>query len=459
MLSIKARTQVYVGCVAGAAVAVAALLAVRAPALPTAAWTGIVVLTALAVAADMLSFVLPQSARGSIAFIPFFALAVISPSWVTVAAIATVRLLTEIASRREFMKAVFNVSQQALAVGATILLYVGLGGASLLRLSKPNSLGILAHQAGLSALAAFAFGLLLNTLVVAGVIAIDRGRSVWRVWFQNTGSMIILDLVTAPLVLFFAWVYVAFGWLAAATLWVPILGLRQVHKSNIELERTNEELLQLMVKSLEARDPYTSGHSRRVQQYATIIARAAGLKEREVQQVGHAALLHDVGKIHEKYAPVLAKTDKLTQSEWTLIQEHPVDGANLVSTMTRLRDVVPAVRGHHENWDGTGYPDGLAGEVIPIAARIIRFADTIDAMTTQRPYRAPLTETEVRGELIKYRGSQFDPQITDRLLASPLWPTLFAPVNAVSVSSRARLEVVPARPKRSSSPATIVKKA
>jgi putative nucleotidyltransferase with HDIG domain len=459
MLSIKARTRVYVTSVAAVAVVIAALLALRAPEIPAAAWTGVVVLTALAVAADMLSFVLPQSARGSIAFIPFFALAVISPSWVTVAAIAVVRLLTEIASRREFTKAIFNVSQQALAVGATILLYVELGGTSLLTLANVSSLSILTHQTGLSALAAFAFGLFVNTLVVAGVIAIDRGKSVWRVWFQNTGSMIVLDLVTAPLVLFFAWVYVAFGWLAAATLWVPILGLRQVHKSNIELKRTNEELLQLMVKSLEARDPYTSGHSRRVQQYATIIARAAGLKEREIQQVGHAALLHDVGKIHEKYAQVLAKTERLSQSEWTLIQEHPVDGANLVSTMTRLREVVPAIRGHHENWDGTGYPDGLAGELIPIAARIIRFADTIDAMTTQRPYRAPLSESEVRAELVKHRGSQFDPEITERWLASPLWATLFAPTNPVSIADRARLEVVSTSSKRAKPSPALAKEA
>ena len=95
--------------------------------------------------------------------------------------------------------------------------------------------------------------------------------------------------------------------------------------------------------------------------------------------------------------------------------------------MTRFRDVVPSVRHHHENWDGTGYPDGLAGDAIPLAARIIRFADTIDAMTTERPYRGPLTEAQVRSEVMRCRGTQFDPEMADRLLASPLWPSLFAP--------------------------------
>ena len=217
-------------------------------------------------------------------------------------------------------------------------------------------------------------------------------------------------------------------------MWVPILGLRQVQRTNLELEQTNEELLELMVKSIEARDPYTSGHSRRVRQFSTTIARAIGLSERQIEHVGHAALLHDVGKIYEKYAGVLSKEDKLTPEEWAIIQEHPADGAELVATMTRLRDLVPAIRHHHENWDGTGYPDRIAGETIPLAARIIRFADTIDAMTTERPYRRPLTEAQVRAEVIRCRGTQFDPEITDRLLASPLWPSLFAPAsNDVSI--------------------------
>jgi putative nucleotidyltransferase with HDIG domain len=231
------------------------------------------------------------------------------------------------------------------------------------------------------------------------------------------------------LVFVFAWVYAAFGWIAAATLWVPIMGLRQVHRTNLELEQTNEELLELMVKSIEARDPYTSGHSRRVQQFSLTIARAIGLSERQIEEIGRAALLHDVGKIYEKYAGVLSKQDKLTPEEWAIIQEHPVDGANLVATMTRLRDLVPAVRHHHENWDGTGYPDKIGGEQIPLASRIIRFADTIDAMTTDRPYRRPLTEVQVRSEMLRCRGTQFDPAITDRLLASALWPTLFAPAS------------------------------
>jgi HD-GYP domain-containing protein (c-di-GMP phosphodiesterase class II) len=118
------------------------------------------------------------------------------------------------------------------------------------------------------------------------------------------------------------------------------------------------------------------------------------------------------------------------------MQEHPIDGANLVSTMSGLKDIVPAIRHHHENWDGSGYPDNLRGEAIPLAARIITFADTIDAMTSERPYRQPLTEAQVRSEIIRCRGRQFDPSITDRLIASALWETLFRPPKRSVTPSR-----------------------
>ena len=107
------------------------------------------------------------------------------------------------------------------------------------------------------------------------------------------------------------------------------------------------------------------------------------------------------------------------------MQTHPIKSAELVSNVSQLKDVIAPIRHHHENWDGTGYPDGLVGESIPLASRIIMFADTIDAMTTDRPYRAALSEAQVRAEFVKLRGRQFDPGICDKLLESPLYPKLF----------------------------------
>jgi hypothetical protein len=431
----RSATKYYVAAVAGTAVVWTYLMYRGAPAAPPSMLMDALILCGLAVAAELLAFLLPRSATGSIGFIPYFAAAIVVPGWASVLGVVLVKASVEAWTRRAPIKAVLNVSAHAIMELVAVSTYLALGGQSLRTIPQILDLTHVTKVAGVPALIAFAAAHLANNVIVTGVIAVSSGKSVRNILQDNHRATLGLDFLAVPLVFVFAWVYAAFGAIAAATCWVPILGLRQVQRTNLELEQTNGELLELMVKSIEARDPYTSGHSRRVRQFSTTIARAIGLSEREIEHVGHAALLHDVGKIYEKYAAVLSKEDKLTAEEWAIIQEHPVDGAELVATMTRLRDLVPPIRHHHENWDGTGYPDRIAGETIPLPARIIRFADTIDAMTTERPYRRPLGEAQVRAELIRCRGTQFDPEIADRLLVSPLWASLFAPAsNEVSIA-------------------------
>ena len=107
------------------------------------------------------------------------------------------------------------------------------------------------------------------------------------------------------------------------------------------------------------------------------------------------------------------------------MKRHPIRSAELVGLLSSLKDVVPAVRHHHENWDGTGYPDGVRGDAIPLASRIIMFADTLDAMTTDRPYRKALSMEEAKAEIIKFRGRQFDPEICDRIVEPGVWSQLY----------------------------------
>jgi putative nucleotidyltransferase with HDIG domain len=421
----RRSTTLYIIAVILAAGCAVGLVAALAPDLPADRMVVVLLLAGLAITGEVLGFLLPHSARGSIAMVPYLAMIVLVPSWVSVVAALLAKAATEIVARVPGHKAVFNVAQLVITISVGILLFVATGGISLLSI-QPSTLAHVSSTAGGQAVTAFAVAYLLNSLLVAGAIALDSQKAFFDVWRAIKLTSMGLDLLVSAPIFVFAWVYAAFGPIAAATLWVPFLGLRHAHRTNLELAQTNQELLELMVKSLEARDPYTSGHSRRVRQFSTIIARSIGLTQREIDHVARAALLHDVGKIHEKYAPILSKQDKLSPEEWATMQEHPADGANLVATMTRLRDVVSSIRHHHENWDGTGYPDGLAGDSIPLASRIIRFADTIDAMTTERPYRLPLTEAQVKAEVIRCRGTQFDPFIADRLLSSALWPALFA---------------------------------
>lgn len=266
---------------------------------------------------------------------------------------------------------------------------------------------------------------LVNVSGVTGVVALSEHRKFGDVWSANALQTLPYDLLSWPVIIGLALVYTRYGTAGALWLAVPLLGLRQLYKVNSDLEKANQELLELMVAAIEARDPYTSGHSRRVSENARIIAQISGLRASVVKRIEIAALLHDVGKIHEVFAPILQKPGRLTEEENAVMQTHPIKSEELVVRVSQLRDIVPPVRHHHENWDGTGYPDGLAGERIPLASRIIMFADTIDAMTSDRPYRKALDADAVRAELTKHRGRQFDPTICDALLSSPRYKELF----------------------------------
>ncbi len=376
-------------------------------------------------------FLLPRGATGSISFIPYMTAVLLVPNFAALAAIGLANAIAEIAKRRGVIKFAFNTAQLIVTYAIAIAVYRQLGGVTLLALTHTSAADA-TLKIGIPLIVAYGIVFTLNTLLVSHVIALATNVRTWQVWRENNLSTVGLDILALPLVFAFAWVYANYGPMLASLLWLPILGLRQMNTTNLELAQTNRELLELMVKSIEARDPYTSGHSRRVKEYAIKIAKLIGLSGAEVEKVGTAALLHDVGKIYDKYAPILAKEERLTAEEWAVIKEHPQDGANLIATMTKLRELVPAVRHHHENWDGTGYPEGLKETEIPLASRIIMFADTFDAMTTERPYRGPLGEEVVRSELRRCRGRQFDPEITDQLLESDFWAWLFPPTDRVT---------------------------
>jgi putative two-component system response regulator len=180
------------------------------------------------------------------------------------------------------------------------------------------------------------------------------------------------------------------------------------------LENTQDVLIAL-ASAIDAKDPVTEHHCDRVAGQATILAQTLGLSDSAIEAVTYGAVLHDVGKIGITEA-VLSKPGDLTESERAEMQRHPVIGDGILRPL-RLGSIVgPIVRGHHERWDGSGYPDGLKGEAIPIGARIVAVIDSYDAMTHNRPYRAALSADEARAELLRSRGTQFDPEIVDVFL-------------------------------------------
>ena len=363
----------------------------------------------------VLAYQLPRGGSGNISFIPFLSGLAAGPGLPLVIAVILACTCGEIVQRRDGLKAAFNVAQYALAISLALTVYVLLGGKPVDSATWTRSMAPFA--------VAYATFLFANSASVSGVMAVSQRRSLFEIWKQNTQGAIRYDFLALPFVYGFGFVYVKNPWLALGVA-LPLFGLRQLYKTNWQLETINEELLQLMVAAIEARDPYTSGHSRRVAQYSKIVARAAGLNTRAVARLATAALLHDVGKIHEEFAPILRKPGRLTADEFAIMRTHPEKGAALVAKVTQFRDLVPAIRGHHEAWNGSGYPDKLAGEQIPLWARVIMFADTIDAMTTDRPYREALTANSVRDELRSQAGRQFDPRIAAELTGDKCWSQL-----------------------------------
>jgi len=191
-----------------------------------------------------------------------------------------------------------------------------------------------------------------------------------------------------------------------------VVAFRNLDEAKKENERSYIQTVQSLAVALEAKDRYTAGHSQRVARFATLIARAMGLAKDEVEVVSQVALLHDIGKIG-MLDSILNKPSNLTAEERELVKSHPVVGAQILAPVKTFERHVAGIRYHHEMFDGSGYPDKLKGEEIPLPARIVSLADAFDAMTSTRPYRIGLPLAFAMQEMQKMRGRQFCPLAVD----------------------------------------------
>lgn len=383
----------------------------------------VIVLSILAALSEIVGFSHGRATAGSVGFVPITASLLIAPSWTTVLFVVAGQTVVFVWQRRQVLKIWYNAAQVSLSIS--------LGTLVLLALSDPSARALQSAgfvDAGLS----LAIPTTLAVVVTWAANAVLMGTAVslttdikFQTVIRKAASTAPLTLLLAIFAFYLAWLSANLGLFGTAGMVLPLLAVRQLYRTTTELTSVTEELLDLMVAAIEARDPYTSGHSKRVANTSTILARALGLTSAQVERVTVAALLHDVGKIYEAFAPILAKEGRLTPEEWAIMKQHPVRSAELVGMLTSLRDVVAPVRHHHENWDGTGYPDGLKGEAIPLTSRIIMFADTLDAITTDRPYRRALGMEDARSEFVKFKGKQFDPGLCEVVLRADVWAQLY----------------------------------
>ena len=350
--------------------------------------------------------------QSSVSYLPLFACAVtFPPLWAGLAG-AAVAVVSDIAVRKlRGWIPVFNGALYLLGLLVATAAYTTLGGGTF----GTSSVSIPAFFV----LAATYF--VFNLVVVSSFFAARQLESLHQILTHIAGPMggnLFYDLLASPIALLAGWLYFSFGVYGIALVILPLLLVRYSYTYAIQLRKVNNDLMRVLVKAIETRDPYTSGHSMRVSALAKTIGTLLSLSKRQVAAVEQAAMLHDIGKIEAPYANIIRKPHELSESERALIRTHPTQGAEMLLALSAFKDddLVGGVRHHHENFDGSGYPDGLRKSEIPLTARIIMVCDSLDAMLSDRPYRRALDAEHVRRELVRCSGSQFDPNIVQLVL-------------------------------------------
>jgi diguanylate cyclase (GGDEF)-like protein/putative nucleotidyltransferase with HDIG domain len=384
---------------------------------------------ALALEADEGAAVLSVSAVGCLAASSLF-------GWRAALPLAITSVAVDWSARRHPLHNVlFNIGALTLA---------SLTAASVFKLAVfcPDGTSHRLAVAGLGVLAGAGY-FAVNMGLVSLALALQGHERWWNVFREQFAWLLPHYVVYGFIGGVMALAYEAVKLLAPAVFAVPLLLMRKTqeaylkhtHRSaqklrqaaetiqsqNVSLEQANKLLkerstaaMESLSATVDARDSYTAGHSRRVQQLALAIGRQLGLSQAELDLLGHAALFHDIGKLAIPDA-ILLKPASLTPDEWTLMQRHAEEGARIIDRLGFLNDAVPAIRHHHERFDGTGYPDRLCGEEIPLGARIIHVADALDSMLTTRIYRAARPAADALHELRRAAGSQFCPRCVGAL--------------------------------------------
>jgi hypothetical protein len=299
----------------------------------------------------------------------------------------------------------FNVSQLVVTVGVTGLAFFRLGGGRL-----ALSLG----QDYLWAVLAFLCYATLNITFVTSVVSLTEGKRFFYRLKTYVRDFSLQYLVLGVLALLLAVLYSVSVWhmfLAIVPLFLVHLSFRSYQKLRTEARNTFEKISRL----LDERDHYTAVHSGDVAELAVKIAEELNLTQGEIEQVEIAARVHDIGKVAVPDS-ILLKPGPLTDEEWAVMKRHPIVSAELIEGIEIYAGIANAVRHEHERWDGSGYPDGLRGEAIPLISRIIAGADIYNALSTDRPYRSAFLHADAMEMIRQMRGTDLDPKVADALL-------------------------------------------
>ena len=400
------KLKIYIGTVV---ILATVLFIYLIPSLPAFSdiWLPFIFFLVLSVFSEFFPVNLPMGGVMSIGFPVDYALILVYGPALSMIVTILSALIAEIIERKSsWFKILFNISQLALSAGIAGLVYQNTGGIvgfqNFLKFVFPATLCALTYC-------------FVNLILVTVVISLAQGSRIFTVWRVNFKENLATYLAEAPLGFLMTIIYVQVGIFGILLFFLPLLLARRSFELYTKMRKMYLETIRALAAAIDAKDPYTKGHSERVAQMAVSLARELNLPEGEIENLEYSALLHDIGKIgiDEK---ILRKDDGLTNEEYDKIKKHTITGAKIIEPVDFLKKSYQAIYHHHERFNGNGYPDGIKEEDIPLAARIISVADAYDAMNSNRPYRKKLSRDKIIKELKEQSGKQFDPKIVKALI-------------------------------------------
>lgn len=257
--------------------------------------------------------------------------------------------------------------------------------------------------------------ILIDVMLVTTFMIVHSGADPTLLFRENFKGVIpnFIGLVTISIII--VMIYLKSGIEMVLILFFPYMLIRYSFRLVYDMQANYLSTIKALSSALEEKDPYTKGHSERVEEYSIMIANEIGLLNVDMQQLQYAAIFHDIGKIGVEDS-ILHKPGKLTEEEYEAIKQHPQKSVNILKGISFLKKAITFIESHHEGYDGTGYPNGLKGEEIPLEARIIAVADIYDALTTDRPYRKAMTKREAIDIIKEESGKKLDPFVVGKFL-------------------------------------------
>ena len=401
------KLKVYIGIVAGLAISLFIYLVSSLP-LSSNMWPVLIFFVVITTIAEFLPVDLPTSGSVTIGFpIDFVVILVYGPATAMFITIFGA-IVGELMQRKiSWYKILFNASQYALSAGLAGIAYQKLGGVvgavNLTNYIIPAIVCALVYY-------------LVNSNLFIMVIHLAEGISIWSIWKNQLKGIIATYIALAPIGFIMAMVYVSIGVWGIILFFFPLILARRSFELYTKMRKVYLDTIRALAAAIDAKDPYTKGHSERVAEISLALAQELNLSDRDIENIEYTALLHDIGKIGVS-DNILGKDSSLTDKEFDKIKEHTVMGAKIIEPVDFLKNSYEAIYHHHEKYNGKGYPDGLKSEDIPLSARIIAVADAYDAMGSDRPYRKKLSKDKILNELKDQSGKQFDPEIVKALIS------------------------------------------